>query len=426
MNVSTVSDIKDASLQVLERNSRRHDGHLYFAADATKRFQLYWDSCLQAIATSVFDGRRAEEEMYTLLSTQFPDGCMPYMTAWEKPPFPWSVFTRVANWIGEDGRTVLSTQPMLSPVAAWEIYKRTQNRAFLERLAPGLAREVDYMGVQRDLLGDGLAVIVNVLEAGTNESPVYDEIMKLPRPRGLGPLMHVLFYLKVSGQMARYRRLGFDLERIAERGSFLVEDMTSNALFCRSLLAMGDILGELGDGTAAAAYRRLATLLAERIEASCWDPEDAFFYTRYGERGERKLSRVKTASGLLALFSGLISREKAVLLVERHLVNEDEFQTPWPVSFVSIDERSYRSWSPRLPFASVWRTGTWVCINWMLFMGLKWYGYGELASQLAQSSISMVERAGGFREFYNSWNGRGCGVRDCGMATLVADMLERL
>lgn len=424
--MSIVSGVRAAALRVLERNSRRRGEHLYFVADDQKPFQLYWDSCAQAIAMSVFDGRRAEEEMYTLLSTQFPDGCMPHMTAWEKPPFPWSVFIRIASWVGEDGRAVLSTQPMLSTIATWEIYKRTGNRDFLERIAPELAREVDYMGVQRNLLDDGLAVIVNVLEAGTNESPVYDEIVRLPRPRGLGPLMHLLFYVKVSRQMARYRRVGYDLERIAEMDTLLIEDMTSNALFCRSLLAMGDILGELGDGRAAAEYRRQAALLAGRLEKLCWDSDDAFFYTRYGSRGARKLSRVKTASGLLALFTGLISKEKAGLLIERHLTNTDEFWTPWPVSFVSIDEPAYRSWAPPLPFPSVWRTGTWICINWMLFMGLKWYGYTELAERLAVDSARLVERGGGFREFYNSWNGRGYGVKSCGMATLVADMLERL
>lgn len=418
--------IRRAALGVLERNSRRHGEYRYFVSDFRKYpFQYYWDSCLQAITMSLFDGRRAEEEMYSLLSKQFGDGCMPLMTAWEPPPFLYRIMISAANWIGPDGRANISTAPMLSAVATWEIYRRTGNKEFLEKVIPELAREADYLGVQRNLLDDGMVVIVNAMEAGTNESPVYDRIMNLPRPRGLGPIMHLLYYVKVSRQMAAYRKLGYDLEKITDLGLFLVEDMNCNSLFCRSLRAMGDILEEVGETRAASEYRRQAVLLAGRLEELCWDEDDAFFYTRYGTRADRKMSRVKTVSGMLPIFSGLISKEKVRLLVERHLTNEREFWTAWPVSFVSVDEPSERSWVMPSPFPSLWRGGTWPIMNWMLLMGLREYGYDELAGRITESSRSLVERSG-FREFYNSRTGRGYGATNIGMATAVVDMLERM
>ncbi len=420
------SEIRSAAQKVLEKNSKRHGEHSYFVSDYRKYpFQYYWDSCIQSIAMSVFDGRRAEEEMYSLLSRQFPDGCMPYLTSWESPSFLWKFFMKSASWIGEDGRANLSTAPMLSAIATWEIYKRTGNKAFLEKVIPELAMEADYFGVQRNILDDGLVVIVNVFEAGTNESPVYDEIMGLPRPRGLGPLMHVLFNIKASRQMAKYKQLEYDLERVAELGLFLVEDMTSNSLFCRSLVAMGDILQEVGEQRAADEYRKQARLLADRLERLCWDESDGFFYTRYGTRLLRKFSRVKTISGLLPLFTGLISKEKASVLVERHLTQEREFMSVWPVSFVAMDEPSYRSWVPPGPFPSLWRGGTWMCMNWMLFMGLEEYGYHDLAERIARGSVSLVKQEG-FRELYNSRSGNGYGAKNIGMSTVIVDMLERL
>jgi hypothetical protein len=69
--------------------------------------------------------------------------------------------------------------------------------------------------VQRDLLDDGLVVIVNALEAGTNESPVHDEITGLPRPRGLGPITHMLFYVKISQRTVS----GSSITRTAERAT---------------------------------------------------------------------------------------------------------------------------------------------------------------------------------------------------------------
>lgn len=418
------NDLGSAALKVLERNSRRSGDNLYFVSDYRKYpFQYYWDSCLQAIVMSRFDGRRAEEEMYSLLSRQFPDGCMPYLTAWEKPGFPFGVMMKAASWIGEDGRANLSTAPMLSAVAAWRIFKRTGNRAFLERLAPELAREADYMGVQRDLLDDGLVVIVNVLEAGTNESPVYDEVMGLPRPRGLGQIVHLIYYIKLIRQMRLYEKLGYDLERVADLGLFLVEDMTSNAMFARSLSDLGNILSEIGEKRAADEYRRQAALLVERLERLCWDPSDAFFYSRYGSRETRHLSRVKTLSGILPLFTGLVSRDKAELLVERHLTNEREFWTSWPLAFVSTDEPAYRSFVWPGPFPSLWRGGTWMIMNWMLANALREYGYNDIAGSLIERSALMVGKSG-FREFYNPHTGRGYGAKNVGMATAVADMLD--
>jgi len=419
------ADLNQKARTVLEHNSRRHGEYQYFVSDYRKYpFQYYWDSCIQAIAMSLFDGRRAEQEMFSLLSRQFPDGCMPYMTSWDRPGLFWTVFLKLTNWIGPDGRANMTTAPMLSAVATWEIYKRTGNKAFLEKVIPELAREADYMGVQRDLLDDGMVVIVNALEAGTNESPVYDEVIGVSRPLGLGWLAHLVFYIKVARQMQRYKAVGYDLDAVADLGLFLAEDMNSNAMFCASMRVMGDILEEVGDRQAAEVYRAQARKLAGRLEELCWSEEDAFFYARYGTKSSRRLSRVKTASGLLPLYTGLISEEKARLLVERHLANPGEFWTRWPLSFVSVDEPSHRSFVPPSPSPSLWRGGTWMVMNWMCFMGLREYGYDELAGQLARSSAQMVARSG-FREFYNSFSGKGYGSKNVGMATAVADMLER-
>ena len=419
------TELKKQAKKVLERNSKKHNGYSYFVSDYKKYpFQFYWDSCLQAVAMSIFDGKRAEDEIYSLLSKQFPDGCMPYMTAWEKPSFPWSIFIKAANWIGSDGRANLSTAPMLSAFATWEIYKRTENKSFLEKVVPELAREADYLGVQRDLLDDGLVVIVHPLESGTDESPVYDEIMRIPRPKGLRWLSHFLFYAKVSLLMRRYRSVDYDLEKISNMELFLVEDMTSNSIFTRSLRAMGEILSEIGEREAARIYIAQAEKIAKRLEEKCWDEIDGIFYTRYGTRKERKFAKVKTASGLLPIFTGIIEKGKVDMLIEKHLKNSLEFWTPYPISFVSTDEPSHKSGVLPFPWPTLWRGNTWMIMNWMITIGLLEYGYKEIARDITNRSAEMISRSG-FREFYNSFSGRGYGARNIGMATSIVDMIER-
>jgi neutral trehalase len=160
------------------------------------------------------------------------------------------------------------------------------------------------------------------------------------------------------------------------------------------------------------------------MEELCWDDEEGIFLTRYLKDGVVHKSRTRTLSSVLPLFTGLISKEKAARLVEEHIRSEGEFWTPYPLSFVSIDDPrerpGWRWWS--LPM--LWRGGTWVNMNWMVAVGLMEYGYREEAADLTRHTAEMILREG-YREFFDSRTGKGYGGKSYGWSTLVVDMLER-
>lgn len=63
-----------------------------------------------------------------------------------------------------------------------------------------------------------------------------------------------------------------------------------------------------------------------------------------GREGAVDLRRGKSAS-VLPLFTGLISKEKARRLVEEHVLSDEVFWTPRPLSFVSLsDARERAGW----------------------------------------------------------------------------------
>ena len=409
--------------EVLLSTDRAYGEHRVFLPDGKKYpFQCYWDSAFQALVAARFWPERAEREFFSLYSRQYEDGRVPHLVCWKKPGLVWRTICYRGGWVGPDGRAILSIQPSAGPFCALEVFRRTGNRAFLEKVIPFLVAEMEYVRLRRDFLGQGLTSIVNCMESGTDESPVYDEVMGVKGERPLGLL---LYGLKLAAEVREYRRVGNDLERIRDLGLFVVEDLCNNSLLCRSLRAVGEIFEELGDGGRAGEYRDRASTLAAQMEELCWDEDTGIFLTRYLQDGVVHKSRIVTLSSVLPLFTGLISKEKAARLVDEHIRSEGEFRTPYPLSFVSIadtrERPGWRWWS--LPM--LWRGGTWVNMNWMVAVGLMEYGYREEAAGLARRTAEMILREGAYREFFNSRTGEGYGGKAYGWSTLAVDMLER-
>jgi glycogen debranching enzyme len=70
-----------------------------------------------------------------------------------------------------------------------------------------------------------------------------------------------------------------------------------------------------------------------------------------------------------------------------------------------------------------WRGPIWINVNWVLYHGLRRYGYHDLAGTLRRSMIELPRRSG-FFEHYDPTTGRGHGAeRFAWTAALVLDLL---
>jgi putative isomerase len=222
-----------------------------------------------------------------------------------------------------------------------------------------------------------------------------------------------------TGMDNQHERAGWWLDRFSE-------GVDLNCYLARELSAMALVARWLGQEHDAQAYTRLMEERANRIRTLLWDEEDGFFYDRNARSGEALMSRhagwasmvngeqverikVKSAAGFTTLWSGVATPEQARRMVFEHLFNPREFWTPYPVAALARSERWYsHDWLPG-DLGCNWRAKAWIPTNYMIYHGLRHYGYDQLASLVAHYTHAMVCHAGN-REYYDAETGAGCGL----------------
>lgn len=88
-------------------------------------------------------------------------------------------------------------------------------------------------------------------------------------------------------------------------------------------------------------------------------------------------------------------------MVEEHLTRPSEFWGPTPVPTVAFDEPQYSD--------DMWRGPTWMNVNFLIWEGLKRYGFDDVADELRRRSLAAMEHwysgvepnLGGIFEYYD-------------------------
>jgi putative isomerase len=222
-----------------------------------------------------------------------------------------------------------------------------------------------------------------------------------------------------TGMDNQHERAGYWLDRFCQ-------GVDLNSYLVRELQAFAQIAEMSHQDELASIYRQKAADRAETIRKLLWDETDGFFYDRNARADETPMSRhagwgamnyrqtderirVKAASSFTALWAGVATPEQARRMVFEHLFNAGEFWTPYPVAALAKSERWYtRDWYPS-DLGCNWRAMTWIPTNFMIYHGLRRYGYRDLASLVAQSTHQLVTRSGD-REYYDTETGAGMGL----------------
>ena len=148
-----------------------------------------------------------------------------------------------------------------------------------------------------------------------------------------------------------------------------------------------------------------------------YDEETAAFYDVCGP--ENKKLKVLTFTIGIPIIMKEISKKIAHEILERHFLNEEEFNLTYPIPSVAKSEPSFDPHDSRF----LWRGPTWPVINWFLYRSFKANGFETHARSLLQAMKDLIEKSG-FREFYNPFNGKGYGAKDFTWSGLVVDMME--
>lgn len=203
-----------------------------------------------------------------------------------------------------------------------------------------------------------------------------------------------------------------------------------NALRYADLGATRSLAVRIGETELAHALGVQAEQLAAAIQSHLWDARDGFFYTLDVQTRQRTSThrhfgtlnvnlqptwpgvplKIMTWSGFLPLWAGLASPEQAERMVREHLCNPARFWSPHGPRTLSADERMYDPCSAR-GNPSNWLGPVWIISSYIIWDGLRRYGFHAEATQLAERTIALLQRDeeqhGHWHENYQPETGEG-------------------
>lgn len=422
---SSHSDLKKALIEkaktVFETNtytgysSWKKTDYSYIApANKEYTYQWLWDTGFHAIVLSHFDPERAKNEIRTFMLGQWDDGFLPHVIFWgNRKVLPFWAYSESKPSLRP--RTTAITQPPILGFAIEAIYEKDKDVAFLREIVPKLALHYKWLLQNRDHRNEHLLSIISPNESGMDELPVFQHAVGFLEE---DPVR--LHYAYRNVDMTNYR-LNYDNDKIFRNKHFNVKEVLFNCAYVGACRSMMRLFRVLGDEDEAMFFQNTAELCEKAILEKCWDDKDELFYSLYSD--EEKQAKINTISSLIPLFLGGLRSDKLTPLVERHLLNPDEFWTQFPVPTVAKNERYYYPADPPAHMGKLlWRGPTWIATNWFIVKGLRKHGYTEIAQQIVDKMVEMITKHG-FREYYNPETGQGYRRKNFGWSTLIIDLL---
>ncbi len=419
----SAQEIIDQAKEVLYGNIKtgisREAGEYKYVSPSRQHYyhQWFWDSCFIAIALSHFDIDLAKNEIRNLLSSQRPNGFIPHIIYWGSRKH-YSILDKLGSHLESklsfSPKTTELMQPPLIAQAVEAIYKKQGDNKFLHEVVPKLKSYYLWLAKNRDPDSDGLISIIAPYESGLDQSPSFDPV--------LGRQNKNQTVSALIGRTVTFRNMlcNYNLEKIFEADYFNVEDVLVNSIYIKNLEVLSHLLHEIDQEEAARTFHHLALKGKKALMEKCYDPNEAFFFDRYGR--EERIAKVKTIKGLMPI---ILDIPKTVVekLVKKHLRNREEFDLPYPVPTVAVSEPSFSPAPAKIgKDPLLWRGPTWINTNWYLAKALARHGYKKDAEKIVEKSTALIQKSG-YREFFNPLSGEGYGRRNFGWSTLVVDMI---
>lgn len=197
------------------------------------------------------------------------------------------------------------------------------------------------------------------------------------------------------------------MERCGGWGSRFCEGIDLNSFLCREIKAYGKLCRHLHLDREAAESEKWFEQRKNAILSQCWNEEDGMFYDVDARTGRQM--NVKSVAAFAPFWAGIASREQAERAFKEHLLNPDEFWRKWPVPAYAAGWSGYEKMFMPGDLGCCWRCNTWIPTNYYVFQGLRRYGFDKEAKFLADKTYELVDKEG-FREYYGTEEGVGCGL----------------
>jgi len=399
--------------------------------------QWSWDAAFIAIGYAHFDQDRAAQELRSLFHGQWANGLLPHIVfnpaVTDYTPGPEFWRTDRSPHAPHAVRTSGIVQPPLHATAIWHIYQVAQDkeraRGFLREMFPRLVAWHTYLYRERDMRVDGLVYLRHPWESGQDNSPIWDRLLAriTLRPDRVLPYRRVDSRIVDAAERpsdAEYDRYAYlvrlawendyDEARIRAVSPFLVEDVLFNALLVQANHDLGRIAREIGeDGSTFEAW---AARTAGAMNARQWNDEHGIYFDH--DLAMHAPIHAHVAAGFSPLFAGVPNDAQVRRMLDK--LNACGFcpldATCWAVPSFDKQEPGYSS-------NRYWRGPVWINVNWLLYRGLRRYGFDDYAAHVRQAIVELPRRCG-FYEYFDPDTGQGHGSDNFSWtAALLLDVL---
>ena len=375
-------------------------------------FQWNWDSGFTSIGHSYFDLNFAIQEIQSLFSGQWENGMLPHIlfhSENETTYFPNYDFWDSSVNAGAPQRPKSSgiTQPGVHGFILENLLEKFPDNQqlidFVKVIFPKMVKSHRFFYTYRDPEREGLMFIFHPWESGRDNSPLWDESLdriqindgEIPEYKRVDTSLAPTDERPTSYQYDRYvyllqlgKKYKYDEIGIFNESPFLVQDTLMNAALIKSnqsLINIGKRFGwDVGE------VEEWQQQSKPRFVEKMWN-EELKIFTPYDVRAGHHIAH-KEIGGLIALYAELPNTTQAQQL-------NDYLQDLHKRGFYICP--SFDVDSPLFDSKRYWRGPVWSQMNWMIYHGLKHYGFDATAEIVKSDLIELVSQMG-FYEYFES------------------------
>jgi hypothetical protein len=363
--------------------SRRDDGDL-------RNTPLSWDTFFNAVVSSLVNDASSTSAIRIALDGLTPDGRAP-LRRYLRNPQP-------------DEATVTAgrSMPPIGALCVWKIYIVTRDLEFLAWAYPRLRQWNDWRVADRgdgqawrDGDGDGLLEYgfdadlevgrlgARAMSNETKQRLAFSESGLEDRPQWLGgaTASNQPGALSVErGDEARYNDKTHTLE---------YSTVGLNALYALDTEILMIMAAELGLQSEVDKWRTRYEQIRKNVNEKLWSEEDGLYLNRHWDG---RFSRRLSPENFYPLAAGLVDPERAKRMIAT-LLDTKKFWGEYPLPGISRDDPAFAPGGPG-------RGAIWAPMNYMVYLGLKRYGYHAEAAELARKNLAIAQSAfGKFRKY---------------------------
>lgn len=401
-------NLKEQAQKILEQNGR---GGYTVPSPRLYPFQWNWDSGFIALGLSYFNPQNAFNEIRNMFKGQWSNGMLPHINFHDEDPayFPgpglWDSKKNplAPKFLATSGITQPPVYGFVVQMLAERFWQKDENFGLLLKdIYPKMVASHRYLYQHRDPLNEGLPYIHHNWESADN-SPLWDEALAnidLKKARDVSALRRDLKNVDAAQRPTNdnynryiylvdlFKGCGYDDDKIFQQSPFLIQDMLFITMLVRSnegLIHLASLLGEDASEIKEWNAKTIASL-----NKKCWNDE-ARFYFDFDLKLNKQIP-IKVSNGFMAMFAGVCTMQQAEQLKEQLVASFGSGRYMLCAS-CAINE-------PAFDPVKYWRGPIWININWMLYQGLKRYGFVDEAMQVKKETLMLIEE-NGFHEYFN-------------------------